>query len=61
MARMHVKRQFSSSGDRMAQGSGDRGAALVMAVIVSVVVLALGGSILSFANHQSTASRSDGQ
>ncbi len=61
MAPMHVNQQLSRGGDPLAPSSRDRGVALVMAVIVSVVVLALGGSILSYANHQSTASRSDGQ
>jgi Tfp pilus assembly protein PilX len=39
----------------------DRGSALVMAAIVSVVVFALAAVLLSFANHQSTASNNDRQ
>ena len=39
----------------------DRGSALVMAAIVSVVVMALAGVVLSFANRQSSASNSDRQ
>ena len=39
----------------------DRGSAMVMAAIVSTVVFALAGVLLSFANHQSSASRTDGQ
>ena len=61
MAPVHVNRQVRSRDDRLAPNTRDRGAALVMAVIVSVVVLALGGTMLSLANHQSTASKSDGQ
>jgi hypothetical protein len=39
----------------------DRGSALVMAAIISVVVFALGGVLFSFANRQSNASNSDRQ
>ncbi len=41
--------------------SSDRGSALVMAAIVSVIAFALGGVVLSFANRQSSASNIDGQ
>lgn len=46
---------------RGAQRSGDRGSALVMAAIVSVVAFSLGGVVLSFANRQSSASNIDRQ
>ncbi len=39
----------------------DRGSALVMAAIISVVVFALAGVLLSFANRESTASNHDRQ
>jgi Tfp pilus assembly protein PilV len=46
---------------RVNHTSSDRGSALVMAVIVSVVVLGLSGVLLTFANHQSSSSNSDRQ
>ena len=39
----------------------DRGSALVMAAIISVIVFALGGVLFSFANRQSSASNGDRQ
>jgi hypothetical protein len=41
------------------QKSSDRGAALVMAAIISVVVMALAGVTLSFANRENSSSNND--
>jgi hypothetical protein len=61
MATMQLDRPSRNAGDRLTTRASDRGSALVMAVIVSVVVVSLAGVLLSFANHQSTASRNDTQ
>ena len=56
-----LKFVHGGAADGGRRGSDDRGSALVMAAIVSVVAFSLGGVVLSFANHQSSASSIDAQ
>lgn len=57
MLKYDVRGRCARAEDR----PSDRGSALVMAAIVSVVVMALAGVVLSFADRQSSASNSDRQ
>ena len=56
-----LNRHSSINPDRQGQNSSDRGAALVMAAIISVIAMALAGVMLSFANRESGASNNDRQ
>ncbi|MEP7114255.1 MAG: hypothetical protein ABI862_13400 [Ilumatobacteraceae bacterium] len=56
-----LNRKLRAGGEAPNEVSRDCGSALVMAAIVSVVVFALAAILLSFADHQSSASNSDRQ
>ncbi len=56
-----LNKNLGGSREAATRRHGDRGSALVMAAIISVVVFALGGVLFSFANRQSSASNSDRQ
>jgi hypothetical protein len=54
-----VLKQQRSRHEKACRPHSDRGSALVMAAIVSTVAFALAAVVLSFSNHQSTASNND--
>jgi hypothetical protein len=56
-----LKNNCGGSPKAADRGPRDRGSALVMAAIVSVIVFALGGVLFSFADRQASASNSDRQ